>query len=226
MTRNVMALIILAVLVLIIGSGVSKYLDGRTIQKLRDRETAQQFAARESDKRQAVLMAQLATDSVVRDSLERFNVQLRQQAQTQRVRVVHVRDSVRATIQEDTLSAGLRNLLSIEREVAASFRIERDLERGLREGAEAQVAILTTRQRALRLLLLDLRAQRDSALVLAGDAIAAASPSFFRRLFQDLPRKAACAVGGSIVAEMNDGNVPLGAMIGLGACLLVEGILP
>ncbi len=227
MTRNLMALIVLAVLVLIVGAGVSKYLDSRTIKDLRKRETTLQVVAGESDKRQAVLMAELAADSVARDSLEELNLELRrdlQRAETRTVRIVHVRDSARATIQEDTLSAGLRNLLELERDVAESFRVERDLERELRKMAEVQVAQLLKRQRALRLLVLDLRAQRDSALVLASDAIAAASPNFFRRLFQDLPRKAACTVGGSIVAEMNDGKALTGAAIALGVCLAFEAI--
>ncbi len=226
MTRTTLLLVILGCLVFI-ASGVSKYLDGRTIQNLRERETVMQVVAGESDKRQAVLMAQLATDSVVRDSLEQLSVALRldlQRARTQRVRIVRVRDSTRATIDPDTLSAGLRNLLTLEREVAESFRFELDLERTLRQRAEQQITNLLERQRALRFLLLDVTAQRDSALSLAGDAIAAVSPNFFAKLFQDIPRKAACVGGGAIVAELNDGKVLTGALVGLGVCLAVEAI--
>ena len=228
MTRNAMLIIVAATIGLLTFAGVSKFFDAQKIQDLRDRETAQHIAAKVSDERQATLMAQLATDSAVRDSLERFNVQLRldlQRAQTRTVRIVQVRDSARATIQEDTLSAGLRNLLELERNVAESFRVERDLERELKEGAEQQIATFLERQRALRILLLDVTAQRDSALTLVGDAIAAASPSFFSKLFQDLPRKAACTGAGAIVAQVNEGEVLLGAVIGLATCLVVEGIL-
>ena len=227
MTRTVLLLATLAV-VLFIGAGVSKYLSNRTIDRLKDRLATQEIAAIKTDARQDVLMAQLATDSVVRDSLTQFNVQLRsdlEHAKTQRVRIVHVRDSIRGTINEDTLTAGLRNLLDLERGVAESFRAEPFIERELRKMAEVQVAQLLKRQRALQLLVLDLQAQRDSALSLAGDAIDAAAPSFFRSLFQDLPRKAACAAGGAIVAEVNDGEVLHGAVIGLATCLVVSGIL-
>ena len=226
MTRNVLLLATLAV-VLFIGAGISKYLDSRTIRDLRDREMALHFTANESDKRQAVLMAQLATDSVVRDSLARFNKRLRldlERAKTQRVRIVRVRDSIRATIDVDTLSPGVRNLLGLVRGVAESNRVGWDLERELRKMAEVQVAQLLKRQRALQLLVLDLQAQRDSALSLAGDAIDAAAPSFFRSLFQDLPRKAACAGAGGVVAQLNDGKVLVGAVVALGVCLAVGGI--
>ena len=228
MTRNSLLPVVVGAAILVLGSLLSKYLDSRTIRDLRDREMALHFTANESDKRQAVLMAQLATDSVVRDSLARFNKRLRldlEHAKTQRVRIVRVRDSIRATINEDTLSAGLRNLLDLERGVAESFRAELFIERELRKMAEVQVTQLLNRQRALQLLVLDLQAQRDSALSLAGDAIDAAAPSFFRSLFQDLPRKAACAAGGAIVAEVNNGEVLLGAVIGLATCLVVGGIL-
>ncbi|MCH8937764.1 MAG: hypothetical protein IIB90_18815 [Gemmatimonadetes bacterium] len=226
MTRNVILALIFGCIVFI-GAGISKYLDSRTIRDLRDREMALHFTANESDKRQATLMAQLATDSVVRDSLARFNKRLRldlEHAKTQRVRIVHVRDSIRATIDEDTLSAGLRNRLDLERGVAESFRAELFIERELRKMAEVQVAQLLKRQRALQLLVLDLQAQRDSALSLAGDAIDAAAPSFFRSLFEDLPRKAACAGAGAVVAELNNGQVLVGAVVALGVCLAVGGI--
>ena len=226
MTRNALLLFLAACFAFGIMSGL-KYLDSRTIRDLRDREMALNFTANESDKRQATLMAQLATDSVVRDSLARFNERLRldlEHAKTQRVRIVRVRDSIRATINEDTLSAGLRNLLDLERGVAESFRAELFIERELRKMAEVQVTQLLERQRALQLLVLDLQAQRDSALSLAGDAIDAAAPSFFRSLFQDLPRKAACAGAGAVVVELNDGKVLVGAVVALGVCLAVGGI--
>ncbi len=227
MTRNVMILIVAAVVGLLVFGGVSKFFDGRKIQDLRERQTVLQVTASASDERQAVLIAQLATDSVARDSLEQLNLELRhdlQRAQTQRVRIVQVRDSARATIEEDTLSAGLRNLLSIERGVAESFRVERDLERGLKEGAERQIAQLLERQRALRLLLLDVTAQRDSALALSSDAIDAASPNFFRDLFKDIPRKLACAGAGAIVAEINNGKALTGAAVALVICLAGEAL--
>ena len=227
MTRTVILALIFGCIVFI-GAGISKYLDSRTIRDLRDREMALHFTANESDKRQAVLMAQLATDSVVRDSLAWFNKRLRldlEHAKTQRVRIVHVRDSIRATIDEDTLSAGYRNLLAVEREMAAIETVRADLAESLLRRVEQQNATLLERQRALRLLVLDLQAQRDSALALVGDAIDAAAPSFFRSLFEDLPRKAACAVGGMVVAELNDGQVLVGAVVALGVCLAVGEIL-
>ena len=225
MTRNIMMLIVAATIALLTFAGVSKFFDARKIQDLRDRETAQQIAAQVSNERQAVLMAQLASDSVAfAADTTALHKQLRTR-RTQTAETVQVRDLAAATIDLDTLSAGLRNLLTLERGVAESFRVERDLERELKEGAERQIATLLERQRALRILLLDVTAQRDSALVLVGDAIDAASPSFFRDLFKDIPRKLACAGAGGIVAEVNEGEVLLGAVIGLATCLVVEAIL-
>ncbi|KKK91151.1 hypothetical protein LCGC14_2715850, partial [marine sediment metagenome] len=109
MSRNALLLIVAATIGLLTFAGVSKFFDARKIQDLRDREMALHFEANESDERQAALMAQLGTDSVARDSVEQLNATLRhdiQRAQTQRVRIVRVRDSARATIHEDTLSAG------------------------------------------------------------------------------------------------------------------------
>ena len=223
MTRNVILALIFGCIVFI-GAGISKYLDSRTIRDLRDREMALHFTANESDKRQAVLMAQIVVDSIAyADAISTLRGDL-DTAQTRTVRIVQARDLASATIDPDTLSAGLRNLLDLERGVAESFRAELFIERELRKMAEVQVAQLLKRQRALQLLVLDLQAQRDSALALAGDAIDAAAPSFFRNLFQDIPRKLACAAGGSIVAEVNKGEVFLGAVIGLAACLTVEAI--
>ncbi|KKM70980.1 hypothetical protein LCGC14_1435260 [marine sediment metagenome] len=201
MTRNVMLLIVAATIALLVFAGVSKFFDARKIQDLQDRETAQQIAAQVSDERNAVLAAQLTADSVARDSLELVNATLRlnlQRAQTQRVRIVQVRDSARATIDPDTLSPGYRNLLLIEREMAEGETVRADLAETLLKSSDAQNATLLERQRALRILLLDVTAQRDSALVLVGDAIDAASPSFFRDLFKDIPRKLACAGGGAM----------------------------
>lgn len=224
MTRNIMMVMVVGAIALLVGSIAFKVLDSRTIKDLRERQTVLQVVASASDKRQAVLMAQLVADSIAyADTIGTLRSNL-QAAQTQRVRIVRVRDSTRATIDPDTLSAGLRNLLSLERGVAESFRVERDLERDLRKMADVQVAQLLERQRALRLLLLDVTAQRDSALVLVGDAIAAASPNFFRDLFKDIPRKLACAGGGAVVAEVNNGKALTGAAIALGICLAVEAI--
>ena len=224
MTRNVLLLATLAV-VLFIGAGVSKYFSNRTIDRLKDRLATQEIAAIKTDARQATLMAQIVADSIAHaDAISTLRSDL-DTAQTRTVRIVQARDLASATIDPDTLSAGLRNLLDLERGVAESFRAELFIERELRKMAEVQVAQLLKRQRALQLLVLDLQAQRDSALSLAGDAIDAAAPSFFRSLFQDLPRKAACAAGGAIVAEVNKGEVLLGAVIGLATCLVVSGIL-
>ena len=223
MTRNVILALIFGCIVFI-GAGISKYLDSRTIRDLRDRETVQQIAARESDKQQATLMAQIVADSIAyADAIGTLHSDL-DTAQTRTVRIVQARDLASATIDPDTLSAGLRNLLDLERGVAESFRAELFIERELRKMAETQVAQLLKRQRALRLLVLDLQAQRDSALALAGDAIDAAAPSFFRSLFEDLPRKAACAGAGAVVAQLNDGKVLVGAVVALGICLAVGGI--
>jgi len=226
MTRAI-ACVLAAAVVLLIGFMVVRHLEHKELNALRDRAGTFALRAVQSNRENTRLTGQLAADSVERDSIIQANDLLRRdlaRARSQTTRLVQVRDSAAATIDVDTLSAGLRNLLSIERDVADSFRAERDLERTLRESAEQQVAQLLERQRALRILLLDVTAQRDSALALANDAIDFADPGFFRNLFQDLPRKAACAGGGAIVAEVNKGNILTGAAIGLGVCLAVEAI--
>ena len=222
-TRNVILALIFGCIVFI-GAGVSKYFSNRTIDRLKDRLATQEIAAIKTDARQATLMAQIVADSIAHaDAISTLRSDL-DTAQTRTVRIVQARDLASATIDTDTLSAGLRNLLDLERGVAESFRAELFIERELRKMAEVQVAQLLKRQRALQLLVLDLQAQRDSALSLAGDAIDAAAPSFFRSLFQDLPRKAACAGAGAIVAEVNNGKALTGAAIALGVCLAVQAI--
>lgn len=76
-----------------------------------------------------------------------------------------------------------------------------------------------------RLLVFQLQTERDSALDLIGDYQRQLNPGFFRRLFKDLPQKMACGAGGAAVAAFNDGDVLLGAGIGLVACVLVGAIL-
>jgi hypothetical protein len=61
-------------------------------------------------------------------------------------------------------------------------------------------------------------------LALSSDAIAAASPNFFRDLFKDIPRKLACAGAGAVVAEINNGKALTGAAVALVICLAGEAL--
>jgi len=225
MTRNAMLLVIAGCLALMAFAGVSKALDGRRIRDLRDRATQLRLAAVLADQRAAQLDAQHIQDSIrFADSMAVMTEALIT-ARSRSVRVIQVRDSVRATVDEDTLSAGLRNLLAVEREATLAETDRADLAEAALRLAQARIGELVESQRQLRLQLLTIVAQRDSALNLAGEAIDAASPSFLRDLFQDLPRKAACAAGGAVSAEVAGGKPLLGGAIGLAACLIVEAVI-
>lgn len=227
MTRNTLLLVIAGCLGLLAFSGISKYLDSRTIADLKDELSIQKVDAAAADVLIGQVRQQAAADSTRADSVEVVNAALRRDIVTARrrsARVIVRVDSVRATIDEDTLTTGLQTLLAAEREVCKACAAERDLERIRADKSESELRRIQPRFTSTRLLLFRVQAQRDSALALAGDAIAAASPNFFAKLFQDIPQKLACAVGGAIVAEVNDGKALTGAAIALGVCLAMEAI--
>lgn len=78
---------------------------------------------------------------------------------------------------------------------------------------------------ASRRLVFDLQAQRDSALVVGRALLAQVRPGFWRGLWADLPQKIACGAGGAVVAAFNEGDVMLGAGIGVAVCMAVKAIL-
>ncbi len=228
MTRNMMALIVLAVLVLLIGAGVSKYLDSRTIDALEVAATSLRLHISATDVRLEAYSLDSARFQTVRDSFRARESSLRADLKTAEGRTtvtIVSRDSARATIEIDTLTPQLRNMIVLEREAAVTFRVERDILARRVRNLEAISVIDSTELAQLGALIRAVRAERDSAMTIIAGHEARLEFNFFRSLFQDLPRKAACAGGGAVVAEVNKGEVLTGAAIGLGVCLFVEMVL-
>ena len=227
MTRTVLSLAILGCALFIV-LGVWKYLDSRTIDRLEAAASSLRLRISTTNARLKTYSVDSARFETERQQFHALEAALRADLNSARGRtrvVTESRDSAFATIDVDTLSAGLRNLLAIQREVAKSFKAERDLERELREKVLAQLARTVVRLRKAEVLLSTVIAQRDSAVSIIAGHEKRLEFNFFRNLFQDIPRKLACAAGGSIVAEINEGDVLLGAVIGLATCLIVGGIL-
>ncbi len=226
MTRTVMSLVLLGCL-LFIGLGVWKYLDSRTIDKLQAAADSLRLEISATDVRLEAYSADSTRFQAVRDSFQVLSDSLQADLERAkgRTRVVIVsRDSARATIDLDTLTAPLRNLLTLERKAAVSFRRERDILARRVGNLEARSAIDSTELAQLNVLIRAVRAERDGAMsIIAGHEKRIGWS--FAKLFQDIPRKLACAGGGAIVAEVNDGNVLLGAVIGLATCLTIGAIL-
>jgi len=228
MTRNLLALIVLAVLMLIVGAGVSKYLDGRTIDALEVAADSLRLEMAATDLLLLIYSADSTRFETEREQFRALESSLRSDLRSAegRTRLVIVsRDSAFATIDIDTLSAGLRNLLAIQLEVAVSFRGERDILARRVGNLEARSVIDSTELAQLGALIRAVRAERDSAMTIIAGHEARLEFNFFRSLFEDLPRKAACAGAGAIVAELNDGQVLVGAAVALGVCLAVGGLL-
>ena len=226
MTRTVLTLAILGCLVFI-GAGVSKYLDSRTIDKLEVAADSLRLQIVATDVRLEAYSADSTRFEAEREQFRTLESSLRAdlQAATGRTRlVIESLNSAQATIDVDTLSAGLRNLLAIQLEVAESYRSERDIMARRVRNLEAKSVVDSTELAQLGALIQAVRAERDSAMAIVAGHEARLEFNFFRSLFQDLPRKAACAAGGAIVAAVNNGKELTGALIGLGVCLAVEAI--
>ena len=176
-----------------------------------------------------VLVAQVrqdaASDSARADSVEAVLRVIRRdltQARARSARVIIRVDSVRLTMDEDTLTAGVRNLLAAERAVCEACAAERDLERRRADVAETENRLIGPQLDASRLLVYDLQAQRDTALAIGTSLMAQINPGFWRGLFLDLPEIGAGAAAGAAVATLNDGDVLLGAGIGAAVALVFK----
>ena len=228
MTRNAMLIIVAATIGLLTFAGVSKFFDARKIDKLKDAGDSLRLHIAATDVRLASYVTDSTNFAAARDSFDILSASLRHNLKIAkgRTRVVIVsRDSAFATIDIDTLSAGLRNLLAIQREVAVSFRRERDILARRVRNLKARSVTDSTELVQLGVLIEAVRAERDSAMIIIAGHEKRLEFNFFRSLFQDLPRKAACAGAGAIVAEINNGKALTGAAIALGVCLAVEAIL-
>lgn len=134
------------------------------------------------------------------------------------------RDSARATVALDTLTPQIRAMIGLDRAVAASFRTERDLERALRVSGDAMLARLRERLRRAETLIPALAAERDRALALVSRHEARFDFNLWRLLSEETPQMMACAGGGMAVASINDGDLLIGAGIGVAFCLLKSAV--
>ena len=134
-------------------------------------------------------------------------------------------EGARLAVREDTLSPALQNLLRVERAVAESYRVELTIADARITRLDGIVRLTTTRADDASRLLWLVEQQRDTALSIVADYERRLEFSLANLLFQDLPRKAACAGGGATVAAFNKGDVMLGAVIALVTCLAVESVL-
>ena len=227
MTRNAMLIIVAATIALLTFAGVSKFFDGRTKDALRAEADSLRLHITGTDVRLEAYSGDSARFETERQQFRALESSLRSDLRSAkgRTRVVIVsRDSAFATIDIDTLSAGLRNLLAIQREVAVSFRRERDILARRVRNLKARSVTDSTELVQLGVLIEAVRAERDSAMIIIAGHEKRLEFNFFRSLFQDLPRKAACAGAGAIVAEVNNGKALTGAAIALGVCLAVGAI--
>ena len=227
MTRTGILWVLAACFAFVILSGISKYLDSRTIDALDVAADSLRLRIFATNLRLDIYTIDSARFQAQREQFRARQSALRHDLKLARGRtrvVIVSRDSARATIEIDTLTPQLRNMIVLEREAAVSFRRERDIERGLRLNLEARSVIDSTELAQLGALIRAVRAERDSAMSIIAGHEGRLGWSF-GKLFEDIPRKLACAAGGAIVAEINDGEVLLGAVIGLATCLIVGGIL-
>ena len=226
MIRELRYGIVLVAIIIVVGL-TSKIFDIRTNKKLEARADSLELGSAVTDVLIDQLRQQVANDSTqaVADSIEK--IVLRRDltaARNRSARVIIRVDSVRATINEDTLTAGVQVLLTAEREVCKACAVELDLEKRRADKAESELNRIWPRFESSQLLLFRVQGERDSALDLVSDYQRQLNPGFFRRFFKDLPQKAACGAGGAAVAAFNDGDVLLGAGIGLVACLVVKAV--
>lgn len=194
----------------------------------RIRSEALEVRAKRTDQRLQVFSLRAEQDSTLIAWLQGDIIRLEEEADAAHettVEALAARYGARARVQEDTLAPAFRQLLSAERTVAQSYRREFGIAVKARIASDSIALIESARADDAVSLLWGVRSERDSALTLLTEYRRSLDFSLSRLLFQDLPRKAACAGGGAAVAAINEGSVLLGAGVGLIACILVESIL-
>lgn len=217
------------VLVAVVGAATIALgvVDQRRLSSIRAERDSLSAVAAATSLRIAAVQQQALLDSAMADSLAAVADTLRTQlaaAQRRRTRVVAQADSIRATIDEDTLTAGLQALVAVERAVAESYRQELDLERGLRETAEADLASCRPLLGSTQSLLAQAVQERDAFHASLDQALRQLEPGFFRRLLRGLPEIGGGAAAGGVVAALNDGDVALGVGIGAAAAIVVKAV--
>lgn len=134
-------------------------------------------------------------------------------------------DSARATINEDTLSAGLRNLLLAERTMAESWRMQLVTVRdSVMPIVRVQLARAEAARDSLRVLVLTLVPERDAALEIIAGYQAQLDFNLWRWIGDEIPTLLACAAGGAIASVVGDGDAIVGAGIGVGSCVVVRAV--
>lgn len=197
-------------------------------QELRDRSTALRAEVELGERALTTFKIDAVQDSILIARLQGEVTALEGEANdahTETLATLALLESARSNIREDTLSPGLQNLLHIERAVANSYRLELGVANVRITRLDSIVQLAVARADGASLNLWRVTAQRDSALAIIAGHESALDFSLAGLLFQDLPRKAACAGGGATVAAYNRGDVMLGAVIGLVACMAVESLL-
>jgi len=220
--------IVIGVLVVgLVAAGIFKIIDQRKISELEEAGTALrlQVAATDVDFRRFISGA--VRHEAVRDSLARVASTLRSELAAERYRQGEIAGELevaRTTVEIDTLTPQLRNLIVLEREMATSYRDERDIFEGLYINSQRALAQLQERHESLEALVWLVRDERDSALVLVSAWEKRLEFNFFRWFGAEVPQKLACAGGGAAAAAFYDGQVLVGAGIGLTVCLIKDAL--
>ena len=195
--------------------------------ELLDRVDSLRTEAAKTDLVIAAAAAREITDSIWRDSATALVAELGDSLRgRERVtRALRGRlDSARATVDEDTLSAGLRALLAIEREVADGFRVERDLGAQILATTRAQLFREEAARVELSRLVVTLVAERDTALAVIATFEQRIEFNLWRWLGAEIPTIVGCAAGGAIASAIAKGDLLVGAGVGAGSCVLVRAV--
>ncbi len=226
MIRWLLAAIGLA-LALGITAKIVQAIDSRKYDVLEETTDSLRLRAAATDVRIAAADARHLADSTWADSMLLVEAEIRDElrARERATRAARARlDSARATVDEDTLSAELRGLLAIEREVADGFRVERDLGAEILASTRARLVRAEASRDSLRALVLTLVPERDKALEIVAGYQARLDFNLWRWIGEEIPTLLACAAGGSIASVAAGGDVIVGAGIGLGSCVIVRAV--
>ena len=193
--------------------------------ELRGRVDSLRTEATKTDLVIAAAAERAISDSIWRDSATAViaEVEAELQARERLTRAMRGRlDSARATVDEDTLSAELRGLLAIERGVAEGYRVERDLGAEILATTRAQLAREEAARAALARLVVTLAAERDTALAIITTFERRIEFNLWRWIGAEIPTIVGCAAGGAIASAIAQGDLLIGAGVGVTSCVLVR----
>ncbi len=227
MTRNVMLLIVLGTISVLILAGISKLLDARTIDELEQDGDSLRLENAVLKPRLERFQADSATVHTRLAALASHNRRLeadRERASQRTDTVTVLRDAARADIDIDTLTAPVRRLLRLEQEVSASLRDELATTQTALDSTRVENALITPRLNEAEALVVSLKHQRDGAMTLVARHEARLDFNLWRFLGDEIPQLGACAGAGGLAATVYEGNVLVGAGIGLAMCLVKEAV--